>query len=100
MVSQIEDAIRELADQVLADVAAEGRPVVGLALKVRYAPFITKTFTKRVAETFDREQVLARVMELVGRIEPGRPIRLLGLRAEMSMPEDARDGHTPTRSGW
>ncbi len=99
-VSQIEDAIRELAAQVLADVAAEGRPVVGLALKVRYAPFITKTFTKRVAETFDRELVLARVMELVGRIEPGRPVRLLGLRAEMSMPEEAREGHTPTRSGW
>ncbi|HVL59872.1 MAG TPA: DNA polymerase IV, partial [Microbacterium sp.] len=34
------------------------------------------------------------------RIEPGRPIRLLGLRAEMAMPEDAREGHTPTRGGW
>ena len=99
-VSQIEDAIRELAAQVLADVAAEGRPVVGLALKVRYAPFITKTFTKKVAETFDRELVLARVMELVVRIEPDRPVRLLGLRAEMSMPDEAREGHTPTRSGW
>jgi nucleotidyltransferase/DNA polymerase involved in DNA repair len=27
-----------------------------------------------------------------------RAIRLLGLRAEM--PVDAREGHTPTRSGW
>jgi DNA polymerase-4 len=41
-----------------------------------------------------------RVLELVARIEPDRPIRLLGLRAEMPMPEDAREGHTPTRGGW
>ena len=98
--AQVEEAVRELAAQVLDDVAAEGRPVVGLALKVRYAPFITKTFTKKVAETFDRELVLARIFELVGRIEPERPIRLLGLRAEMAMPDDAREGHTPTRGGW
>ena len=98
--AQIDDAIRELAAHVLEDVAAEGRPVVGLALKVRYAPFITKTFTKKMAETFDRDVILARVMDLVARIEPGRPIRLLGLRAEMPMPDEAREGHTPTRGGW
>jgi DNA polymerase-4 len=44
--------------------------------------------------------VVERALELVGRIEPERAIRLLGLRAEMPMPEDAREGHTPTRSGW
>jgi len=98
--AQVEEAVRELAARVLEDIAAEGRPVVGLTLKVRYAPFITKIFTKRIAETFDREVVLARTLELVGRIEPDRPIRLLGLRAEMTMPEDAREEHTPTRSGW
>lgn len=97
---QIEAAIRELAAQVLADVAAEGRPVVGLGLKVRYAPFITKTFTKKIAETADHEVVLERMLELAGRIEPERPVRLLGLRAEMRMPDEARDEHTPTRSGW
>jgi DNA polymerase-4 len=44
--------------------------------------------------------VLAKAMELVEKIEPDRPVRLLGLRAEMAMPEDARKGHSPTRSGW
>lgn len=97
---QVEAAALELADRVLEDVAAEGRPVIGLTLKVRYAPFITKVFTKKITETFDREVVVARVLDLVGRIEPDRPIRLLGLRAEMPMPDDAREGHTPTRSGW
>ncbi|RXZ68278.1 DNA polymerase IV [Agromyces albus] len=98
--AQIEAAVRELAAKVLEDIAAEGRPVIGLTLKVRYAPFITKVFTRRIAETFDRDVVLAGALGLVGRIEPGRPIRLLGLRAEMPMPDDAREGHTPTRSGW
>ncbi len=98
--AQVEEAVRHLVDQVLEDVNAEGRPVIGLTLKVRYAPFFTKTFQKKVPATTDREVVLANTMQLVGKFEPDRPIRLLGLRAEMPMPEDARGGHTPTRSGW
>jgi DNA polymerase IV len=97
---EIEDAARRLLDQVLDEVAADDRPVVGLGLKVRYAPFLTKTFTKKIPSTSDRAVVVARALELVAKIEPGRPIRLLGLRAEMAMPDDAREGHTPTRSGW
>ena len=97
---QVLDAVRELTAQVLADVAAEGRPVIGLTLKVRYAPFTTKTHAKKVPATSDGNEVLARALDLAGAIEPGRPVRLLGLRAEMPMPEDARKGHTPTRGGW
>ncbi|WP_248151970.1 DNA polymerase IV [Microbacterium aoyamense] len=97
---EIARAARDLLAQVLEDVAKEGRPVVGVGLKVRYAPFLTKTFTRRVATTFDRDAVLAEVMALVAKIEPDRPLRLLGVRAEMEMPDDAREGHTPTRGGW
>jgi DNA polymerase-4 len=97
---QVDDAVRELAAHVLEDVAAEGRPVIALTLKVRYAPFITKTYARKIPETSDPGEVLARALDLVAKIEPGRPIRLLGLRAEMAMPEDSRQGHTPTRSGW
>jgi DNA polymerase-4 len=97
---EVERALRVLLDQVLDDVAAEGRPVVGLGLKVRYAPFFTKTFTKKIPETSDRAEVIAKALELARKIEPDREIRLLGMRAEMTMPDDARDGHSPTRSGW
>lgn len=97
---QVDDAVRELAAHVLEDVAAEGRPVIGLTLKVRYAPFLTKTYARKIPGTSDPAEVLARALELVAKIEPGRPIRLLGLRAEMAMPEESRQGHTPTRSGW
>jgi DNA polymerase-4 len=97
---QIDGAVRELVTHVLEDVAAEGRPVIGLTLKVRYVPFITKTYARKIPETSDPEEVLARALELVAKIEPDRAIRLLGLRAEMTMPDDSRQGHTPTRSGW
>ena len=97
---QVKDAIKELTARVLEDVAAEGQPVIGLTLKVRYAPFFTKTYARKIPETFDREEVLAQALDLTEKMEPDRPIRLLGLRAEMSMPEEARKGHTPTRSGW
>ena len=87
--------------RVPADAPAEGQPAIGLTPKVRYAPFITKTYQRRVPSSSDRDDVLGRVLQLAAdRIEPGRPIRLLGLRAEMAMPEDAREGHTPTRGGW
>ncbi|MET0812210.1 MAG: DNA polymerase IV, partial [Microbacterium sp.] len=98
--AEISQAARDLLAQVLEDVAKEGRPVVGVGLKVRYAPFLTKTFTRKVKTTFDRDIVLAEVMTLVAKIEPDRPLRLLGVRAEMEMPDDAREGHTPTRGGW
>ncbi|ACL41028.1 DNA-directed DNA polymerase [Pseudarthrobacter chlorophenolicus A6] len=98
--AQVDEAVRELVAAVLDDVAAEGRPVVGLTLKVRYAPFNTKTFARRIPETADPEEVLTRALDLRGKIEPDRPIRLLGLRAEMTMPDESRQGHTPTRSGW
>lgn len=98
--AEVEEALRELTGRVFEDILAEGRPVIGLTLKVRYSPFITKTFNRKIAQTFERATVLDQVLDLAGKIEPARPIRLLGLRAEMPMPEDARDGHTPTRSGW
>ena len=97
---RVRGAVQELTAQVLQDVEAEGRPVIGLTLKVRYAPFTTKTHARKIPETFSRDDVLARALDLAGAIEPGRPIRLLGLRAEMAMPDDARKGHTPTRGGW
>src|SRR3712207_6918286 len=47
---------------------------------------------RKIPETSDPDVVLARALELAGKLEPGRPIRLLGLRAEMPMPADAREG--------
>lgn len=96
----IEAAIRDLAAQVIEDVRAEGRPVMRVTLKVRYKPFFTKSYGRKIPVTDRLEDVEATALALAERIEPDRPVRLLGLRAEMTMPDDAREGHTPTRSGW
>ncbi len=98
---QVRDAVRTLAGQVLADVAAEGRPVVRLTLKVRYAPFFTKTFSRTLpAPTHDHAAVTEAALALAAvKADPDREVRLLGLRAEMTMPDEGAGpaGSTPIR---
>ncbi|WP_223586657.1 DNA polymerase IV [Microbacterium sp. OVT16B] len=87
---EVEAAIRELATSAFDDCAAEDRAVVRVHLKVRYAPFETKTFGRKLAEpTLDRDQVVAAALELGGTLDRDREVRLLGVRAEMTMPDDA-----------
>ncbi|WP_198955060.1 DNA polymerase IV [Kineosporia sp. R_H_3] len=84
---EIEAALRTLVTEVLADVVAEGRPVVRLTLKVRYKPFFTKTFSRTLkAPTTDADLLERESLALVVRREEGRAVRLLGLRFEMTMP--------------
>lgn len=93
---QVDEAIRQLVGEVLADVAREGRPAVRLTIKVRYAPFFTKTFSRTLPEpTTDAAVILAETLALIAKRQTGRPIRLLGLRVEMRMPEPDPAEHTP-----
>ena len=87
---QVAAAVRVLTDQALDDVAAEGRPVWRIGLKIRYAPFFTVNRSRKLpAETSDREDVHATVQRLLAdHLEEGREVRLLGVRAEMTMPEE------------
>ena len=97
---EVRAAVEVLTDQVLADCAAEGRPIVRVGLKVRYAPFFTVNRMKKLPEpTHDRAPVLGAVLALVGGMEEGREVRLLGVRGEMAMPEEPDDPveRTPTR---
>jgi DNA polymerase-4 len=95
---EVDAAIRQLAVDVLADVAREGRPVVRLTLKIRYVPFFTKTFSRTLPQpTAEPEVVLAETLALVARREAGRPVRLLGLRLEMTMPDPDPAERTPIR---
>jgi DNA polymerase-4 len=95
----VDAAVRELAGRVIDDVRAEGRPVIGLTLKVCQAPFETATRARKIPMTVDPSDVLSRVLELAAEIEPGRSIRLLGLRAVLPMPDSPSRGHAPNRSG-
>lgn len=87
--SEIEEAIRALAEDAFDDCAAEGRAVIRVHLKVRYAPFVTKTTGRKLASaTTDRAAFVAAALALGGELDEDREVRLLGVRAEMEMPAD------------
>lgn len=96
---EIEEAIRGLAEEAFDDCAAEGRAVIRVHLKVRYAPFVTKTTGRKLAEpTTSRETFVAAALALGGVLDEGREVRLLGVRAEMEMPVDGDAAErTPVR---
>ena len=95
---QVDDAVRVLARQVMQDVRDDGRPVVRLVLKVRYVPFDTKTFSRTLPEpTGDADAVERAAVALAAKRDEARAIRLLGLRAEMAMPEPDTTERTPIR---
>ncbi|WP_028047771.1 DNA polymerase IV [Cellulomonas sp. URHE0023] len=95
---QVRSAVAELARAVAQDAADDGRDVLRVALKVRYAPFETKTMSRKLGQpTRDADVVVAAVHALAESLED-REVRLLGVRAEMVMPvETDPSERTPVR---
>ncbi|HEX8780952.1 MAG TPA: DNA polymerase IV, partial [Nocardioides sp.] len=82
-------AVRELADRVVADIRVEGRPCQRVHLKVRFAPFFTFSRIRKLPEpTYDAEVIARTALDLLAALEDDRPIRLLGVRAEMVPPPE------------
>lgn len=82
--ADIERALIALADQVTAEVVADGRWVRRVAIVVRYASFFTPTKVTTLPEPTQDPQVIARAaVDLLDRVDPSRPVRLLGVRAEL-----------------
>ncbi len=84
---EVDAAMRTLARQVVADVEAEGRRAVRVFLKVRFAPFFTFQRSRKLAEpTYDPDVLADTALDLLALLDDDRPIRLLGVRAEMEPP--------------
>lgn len=96
---EIRRAVEDLLEKVLDDCAAEGRSIARVGLKVRYAPFFTVNRIRKLpSPSSDRADVLAPLLDLVAGMEPGREVRLLGVRGEMTLPDqDDPMDRTPTR---
>jgi DNA polymerase-4 len=93
---EVAAAIRVLADQVVEDIRREGRACARVHLKVRFAPFFTVTRVRKLPEpTYDAGVIAQTALDLLARLEDDRPIRLLGVRAEMVAPEG---GYDPPRT--
>ena len=83
----VADAVRSLAAQVVDDIRAEGRPAVRVGMKLRYAPFETRTRSLTLsAPTTEAADVAAAALELLTRFDQSRAVRLVGVRAEMAPP--------------
>jgi len=85
--SAVEAEVRVLAGEVVRDLLAEGRPAVRVGLKIRYAPFETRTRSLTLpGPTYDAKVIADAAVTLLGRLDAHRPVRLLGVRAEMTPP--------------
>jgi DNA polymerase IV len=83
----VAQAVRELAAQVTADIQAEGRPAVRVGMKLRYAPFETRSRSLTLPEpTSEADAVTEAALELLSRFDQSRAVRLVGVRAEMQEP--------------
>jgi len=83
----VADAVRSLAAQVVDDIRVEGRPAVRVGMKLRYAPFETRTRSLTLpAPTTEAADVAAAALELLTRFDQSRAVRLVGVRAEMAPP--------------
>jgi DNA polymerase IV len=79
--------VARLAREVAGDLRAEGRPAVRVVVKVRFAPFETHTHGMTLEEpTMEPEAVEGGALLALERFELLRPVRLLGVRAEMAEP--------------
>jgi nucleotidyltransferase/DNA polymerase involved in DNA repair len=83
---QVRSEIARLARQVAAEVAE--RPVARAVVKVRYAPFTTVThgapFAAPGNAALDPAGFEAAALVALAQFTPGRPVRLLGVRAEFA----------------
>jgi DNA polymerase-4 len=79
--------VRELAVQVTRDLDAEGRAAVRVGMKLRYAPFETRTRSLTLpAPTSDPALLIEAALDLLARFDHSRSVRLVGVRAEMEPP--------------
>jgi DNA polymerase-4 len=82
---QVREQVAVVARRVAADVAADGRPVSRVVVKVRVAPFFTSTHGHALGEpTADAEAIVAAALRALDLFTDDRPVRLLGVRAEFT----------------
>jgi len=85
---EIAGEVARLAREVAGDVAKADRFAARVVVKVRFAPFVTRTRGVTMGEpTADADAIEAgsvRALERFGELD--RPVRLLGVRAELAPP--------------
>jgi DNA polymerase-4 len=86
--AEMDSAITALARQALDDVLASARVVARVAVTVRTATFYTRTKIRKLdAPTTDPDVIGAAALRVLDLFELDHPVRLLGVRLELVMPD-------------
>ncbi|OBG42393.1 DNA polymerase IV [Mycobacterium alsense] len=86
--AEMDAAVTQLARQALDDVLAGGRIVTRVAVTVRTATFYTRTKIRKLpAPTTDAGTITDAALRLLDLFDLDRPVRLLGVRLELAMPQ-------------
>lgn len=86
--AEMAEAVAELAQRTLAEVTAQHRTVARVAVTVRTDTFFTRTkIRKLAAPSTDRDRIVSTAVELLAQFDVQRPVRLLGVRLELVMPD-------------
>jgi DNA polymerase-4 len=86
--ADLDEQVGLLARRVAQDVADEGRPAVRVAVKVRFASFFTSTRSVALpAPGSDPAEIERAALAALDRFELTRPVRLLGVRADLVPPD-------------
>jgi DNA polymerase IV len=86
--SEMDSAVTELAQRALGEVVAASRIVTRVAVTVRTATFYTRTKIRKLDEpTTDADVIVAAALRVLDLFELDRPVRLLGVRLELQMPQ-------------
>lgn len=86
--SEMDTAVTNLAERALTDVLADGRVVTRVAVTVRTATFYTRTKIRKLdAPSTDRDVIVPAALRVLDLFELDRPVRLLGVRLELAMPD-------------
>jgi DNA polymerase IV len=85
---EMDSAVTELARRTLDDVVASARIVSRVAVTVRTATFYTRTKIRKLeAPSTDLGVIVEAALRLLDLFELDRPVRLLGVRLELVMPD-------------
>jgi DNA polymerase-4 len=80
--------VASLAEHVAHDATDEGRVAVRVTVKVRFVPFLTRTRqTKLSHPTADPATLADAAVDVLGRFDLTRPVRLLGVAVEYAPPD-------------
>lgn len=86
--AEMDAAIVELAHKTLAEVVEQGRTVSRVAVTVRTSTFFTRTKIRKLAAPGTDESVIRdTALSVFDQFELDRPVRLLGVRLELTMPD-------------